>query len=94
MPAASRPTSRASAVYQRVFASYLPRIAAVTNDRTLTPEQRQAALAALHVEQQQTAEAAMERELSEDRALAKSQKLRRQTARAWPKRRHQVRRNP
>jgi 8-oxo-dGTP pyrophosphatase MutT (NUDIX family) len=94
MPAASRPKSRAHAVYQRVFASYLPRIAAVTNDLTLTLEQRQAVLAALHVEQQQTAEAAMERELNEETALAKSQKLRRQTARAWPKRRHQVRRHP
>jgi hypothetical protein len=92
-PEASYPKSRASAVYHRVFASYLPRIAAVANDPTLTPEQRKATLAALHLEQQQTAEAAMERELNEERAFTTGQKIRRERLRPWQGRSPHMRRH-
>jgi hypothetical protein len=62
-------------VYQRVFASYLPRIGLVLHDPLLTPDQRQAMLAALQLEQHQAAEAAMERELGEEKARAKTQAM-------------------
>jgi hypothetical protein len=74
---------RAQAAYAKVFSSFESELHAVAQNRFLTPEQRQAMIATIRLQQRQAAEAARQWVLDDERAAARTRVQRRS-----PPRRH------